>query len=223
MNTLSRHWPYRIARHIGLAASLALTAVPAAQAKAAGRPAGGQSAVVGEELLAGLDSPWSLAFLPGNAGILITGRQGRLLLWTPATGLYEAIGGVPAVYERSQGGLLDIALAPDFTESRRVYLSYAEKGEGRMAGTAVGYGTLSSDARKLSDFTVVFRQLPKLSTGAHFGSRLVFDKQGHLFIALGENNQRPTAQDLDKLQGKIVRLNPDGSVPAGNPFTRKEG
>jgi len=223
MNTLSRHWPYRIARHIGLAASLALTAVPAAQAKAAGGPAGGQSAVVVEELLAGLDSPWSLAFLPGNAGILITEKPGRLRLWTPATGLSEPIGGVPAVYDRSQGGLLDIALAPDFTESRRVYLSYAEKGEGRMAGTAVGYGTLSSDAKKLSDFTVVFRQLPKLSTGAHFGSRLVFDKQGHLFIALGENNQRPTAQDLDKLQGKIVRLNPDGSVPADNPFTRKEG
>src|SRR5690606_15400647 len=156
MNTLSRHWPYRIARHIGLAASLALTAVPAAQAKAAGGPAGGQSAVVVEELLAGLDSPWSLAFLPGNAGILITEKPGRLRLWVRATCLSESVGGVPGVYNRSQGGLLDIAMAPDLTEGRRVYLSYAEKGEGRMAGTAVGYGTLSSDAKKLSDFTVVF-------------------------------------------------------------------
>src|SRR5690606_21634646 len=95
-------------------------------------------------------------------------------------------------------------------------------GEG-PAGTAVGYGTLSQDMRRLDDFKVIFRQEPKLSSGVHFGSRLVFDGKGHLFIALGENNQRPTAQDLDKLQGKLVRLNPDGSVPADNPFVGRRG
>jgi glucose/arabinose dehydrogenase len=223
MGNMSRHWPYRIAYRLGLAASLILPAGLAAHAKTAGVHIGEQGPVVVEELITGLESPWSMAFLPGDAGVLITEKQGRLRLWKAGSGLSEPIKGVPAVYDRSQGGLLDIALAPDFATSRRVYLSYAEKGEGKFAGTAVGYGTLSSDASDLGGFTVIFRQLPKLSIGAHFGSRLVFDKQGHLFIALGENNQRPTAQDLDKLQGKIVRINPDGSVPPDNPFTRKDG
>src|SRR5690606_5585120 len=106
---------------------------------------------------------------------------------------------------------------------RRVYLSYAEKGDDGRAGTTVGYGVLAPDAAELTGFTVIFRQTPKLSTGAHFGSRLVFDAQGHLFIALGENNQRSTAQDMDKLQGKVVRLHPDGSVPDDNPFKGKAG
>ncbi|MFP3831035.1 PQQ-dependent sugar dehydrogenase, partial [Pseudomonas sp. SIMBA_021] len=80
-------------------------------------------------------------------------------------------------------------------------------------GTAVGRGQLSEDRARLDNFSVIFRQQPKLSVGNHFGSRLVFDRDGYLFIALGENNQRPTAQDLDKLQGKIVRILPDGEVP----------
>ncbi len=116
------------------------------------------------------------------------------------------------------GGLLDVALAPDFAQSRRVWLSYAESDASGKAGTAVGYGQLSQDATQLTNFTVVFRQQPKLSVGNHFGGRLVFDGKGHLFIGLGENNQRPTAQDLDKLQGKVVRLTENGSVPPDNPF-----
>ncbi|MNJ53240.1 Soluble aldose sugar dehydrogenase YliI precursor [compost metagenome] len=100
-----------------------------------------------------------------------------------------------------------------------VYLSYAEGGgEEGKAGTAVGRGRLSADNAKIEDFNVIFRQQPKLSTANHFGSRLVFDRDGYLFIALGENNQRPTAQDLDKLQGKLVRILPDGTVPKDNPF-----
>lgn len=222
MNPLSRR-PYRIACRIGFAACLFIASVPPAAAQAAAREHGGQKgAVVVDELLAGLDHPWSLAFLPDTEGMLIAERPGALRLWRRESGLSTPIKGVPAVYSRSQGGLLDIALAPDFPQSRRVYLSYAEKGEDRRAGTAVGYGVLSPDARELTGFTVIFRQIPKLSTGEHFGSRLVFDKQGHLFIALGENNQRPTAQDLDKLQGKIVRIHPDGSVPDDNPFIGKD-
>ncbi|MFW7342601.1 PQQ-dependent sugar dehydrogenase [Pollutimonas sp. H1-120] len=220
MNPLSCRRLYRIACRIGIAASLFIVSAPpvAAQAAAAQKPAGGKEAVIVDELLAGLDHPWSMAFLPDAEGILITERPGKLRLWRRESGLSDPIKGVPAVYSRSQGGLLDVVLAPNFSESRRVYLSYAEKGEDRQAGTAVGYGVLSPDARELTGFTVIFRQVPKLSTGEHFGSRLVFDKQGHLFIALGENNRRPTAQDLDKLQGKIVRINPDGSVPRDNPF-----
>ncbi|HEY9279430.1 MAG TPA: PQQ-dependent sugar dehydrogenase [Eoetvoesiella sp.] len=175
------------------------------------------------EVVAGLDHPWALAFLPDDQGILLTERSGRLRFWRAGSGLSSPIEGVPKVFTRSQGGLLDIALPPDFKQSRRVYLSYAELGDLGKAGTAVGYGRLSRDFKKLEDFKVVFRQQPKLSTGAHFGSRLVFDDSGYLFIALGENNQRPTSQDLDKLQGKVVRIYPDGRIPDDNPFTAHKG
>lgn len=178
-------------------------------------------AIVVSELLTGLDHPWAIAFLPDGSGALITERPGRLRLWTIDSKLSEPISGVPDVYAESQGGLLDVALPPDFTQSRRVYLSYAEEGADGKAGTAVGYGVLSADSRKLEDFTVIFQQTPKLSTGAHFGSRLVFDVRGDLFIALGENNQRSTSQDLDKLQGKVVRLHADGRIPNNNPFVGK--
>ena len=100
-----------------------------------------------------------------------------------------------------------MALSPDFAKDRLVYLSYAEAGDGR-AGTAVGRGRLADDGARLEDFRVLFRQEPKLSEGLHFGSRLVLDGKGHLYIALGENNQRSTAQDLGKLQGKVVRIRP---------------
>jgi len=175
------------------------------------------------ELAKQLEHPWGMAFLPDGAGVLITERPGRLRLWQEGKGLSEPIRGVPEVYARGQGGLLDIALAPDFPQSRHVYLSYAEAGEEGQASTAVGYGTLSADARALEGFTVVFRQMPRLSTGHHFGSRLVFDRNGYLFIALGENNQRATSQKLDMLQGKVVRILADGRVPPDNPFVKTEG
>jgi len=176
------------------------------------------------ELAGGLEHPWALAFLPDDEGVLITERPGRLRLWHGQRGLGGPIEGVPRVYAQGQGGLLDVALAPDFAQSRMVYLSYAEGAPDDPArgpaGTAVGRGRLSDDARRLERFTVIFRQQPKLSRGQHFGSRLVFDRQGHLFVALGENNQRSTSQDLDKLQGKVVRLLPDGGIPADNPFVK---
>ncbi|MEL0554812.1 PQQ-dependent sugar dehydrogenase [Raoultella sp. RIT712] len=170
-----------------------------------------------------LDHPWALAFLPDDRGMLITLRGGELKRWRQGEGLSAAISGVPQVWANGQGGLLDVALAPDFAQSRRVWLSYAEAGEEGKAGTAVGYGRLSDDERRLENFRVVFRQQPKLSTGNHFGGRLVFDGKGYLFIGLGENNQRATAQDLDKLQGKVVRLTEDGRVPDDNPFVGRAG
>ncbi len=129
---------------------------------------------------------------------------------------------MPKVFAVGQGGLLDVVLSPDFAEDRLVYLAYAEEGDG-AAGTAVGRGKLSADATALEGFEVIFRQQPKLSSGTHFGSRLVFDRDGHLFIALGDNNNRPTAQDLDKLQGKLVRIFPDGRIPEDNPFISRDG
>jgi len=172
----------------------------------------------------GLDHPWALAFLPDRQGILVTERPGNLRLVGADGKLSAPLGGVPQVWAKGQGGLLDVVLSPDFKQDRLVYLSYAEGGgEGGTAGTAVGRGRLSEDLKTLKDFQVIFRQAPKLSTGNHFGSRLVFDRDGYLFITLGENNDRPTAQDLDKLQGKIVRLYPDGRIPEDNPFVGQPG
>lgn len=175
-----------------------------------------------EQLADGLEHPWALAFLPDGQGLLLSERPGRLRLFAEGR-LSEPLGGVPEVYAEGQGGLLDVALSPGFAEDRLVYLSYAEAGADDRAGTAVGRGRLSGDRRQLEDFRVIFRQQPKLSTGIHFGSRLAFDRDGHLFVTLGENGERPTAQDLDKLQGKLVRLYPDGRVPEDNPFVGRAG
>ncbi|MFK8328599.1 PQQ-dependent sugar dehydrogenase [Pseudomonas sp. BJa5] len=169
-------------------------------------------------LAEGLRNPWALAFLPGGKDMLVTERPGNLRIISAEGKVGAPLGGVPEVWAKGQGGLLDVALSPGFKQDRLVYLSFAEEGEDGKAGTAVGRGRLSTDQAKLEDFQVIFRQQPKLSDGNHFGSRLVFDRDGYLFIALGENNQRPTAQDLDKLQGKVVRLLPDGTVPKDNPF-----
>lgn len=170
----------------------------------------------------GLRNPWALAFLPGEQGMLVSERSGNLRIVNAEGKVGTPISGVPKVWAQGQGGLLDVVLSPDFKKDRTVYLSYAEEGEDGKAGTAVGRGQLSRDLARLENFNVIFRQAPKLSEGNHFGSRLVFDRDGFLFIALGENNQRPTAQDLDKLQGKIVRILPDGQVPKDNPFFGKQ-
>lgn len=175
-----------------------------------------------EEIARGLKFPWSLAFLPDSGGMLVTERLGQLRVLDAQGNLSEPVAGVPKVYAKGQGGLLDVQLSPSFAQDRLVYLSYAEAGSDDKAGTAVGRGRLSEDMKRLEDFMVIFRQQPKLSVGLHFGSRLAFDKDGKLFIALGENNQRPTSQDLDKHQGKLVRIEPDGNLPADNPFVGRD-
>lgn len=171
----------------------------------------------------GLRYPWALAFLPGGKDMLVTERSGNLRVISAEGKVGPPINGVPKVWSEGQGGLLDVVLSPEFATDRTVYLSYAEQGSDGKAGTAVGRGQLSEDRARLENFNVIFRQQPKLSVGNHFGSRLVFDRDGFLFVALGENNQRPTAQDLDKLQGKVVRILPDGEIPKDNPFVGKQG
>ena len=169
----------------------------------------------------GLENPWGLAFLP-DGRMLVTERPGRLNL-VSKDGEVSEVGNVPDVVARGQGGLLDVALDPAFTDNRLVYLSYAEAGEGG-AGTAVARGNLSDDNRLLENVQVIFRQTPKVAGGNHFGSRLVFAPDGKLFITLGERfNYRDRAQDLDATLGKVVRINPDGSVPQDNPFVGKDG
>jgi len=179
-----------------------------------------------ETVAAGLNHPWGLAFLP-DGNFLVTERPGFLRIVTPEGRVNDAIYGVPDVVAQGQGGLLDVALDPDFAENRLIYLSYAEKGEGRKNGAAVARGRLTeSMSPQLQDVAVIFRQQPKEDSTLHFGSRLVFDREGHLFIALGERskaNLRTQAQDLDSHLGKVVRIFPDGSVPEDNPFVNEGG
>src|SRR5450830_989867 len=187
---------------------LPLTTVYAAEAQQFPSEQGSISAT---PIAKGLDHPWAVAFLPDKQGFLVTERPGHLRVVSPDGKLSAPLTGVPQVWAKGQGGLLDVALSPDFKQDRLVYLSYAEGGgEGGTAGTAVGRGRLADDLSGLHDFKVILRQEPKLSTG-------------YLFVTLGENNDRPTAQDLDKLQGKVVRIYPDGRVPDDNPFVGQPG
>lgn len=205
-------------------ASALMTTTLSAMAAAAQEMTSEQGTLEVTPIVTGLEHPWALAFLPDRQGMLVTERPGNLRRVTADGKLSAPISGVPEVWAKGQGGLLDVALSPDFKQDRTVYLSYAEGGgQGDKAGTAVGRGRLSEDLTSLKDFQVIFRQEPKLSVGNHFGSRLVFDREGYLFITLGENNDRPTAQGLDKLQGKVVRIYPDGKVPDDNPFVGQAG
>jgi len=167
-----------------------------------------------------LEHPWGLAFLP-DGRMLVTERAGRLRIVAQDGTLSAPLSGVPAVDADGQGGLLDVALAPDFAQSHTIYLSYAEPGDGGSAGTTVARARLRDTG--LDDVQVVFRQEPKVSGGAHFGSRLVFARDGNLFITTGDRQNRPFVQDLSKLQGKLIRVRPDGSIPPGNPFVNRAG
>lgn len=177
--------------------------------------------VTAETVASGLEHPWGLAFLP-DGRMLVTERPGRLRIVSANGTLSPALAGVPAVAASNQGGLLDVALDPAFTTNALVYLSYAEPGEGGTAGTSVARGRLTETG--LENVAVIYRQEPKLIGGAHFGSRLVFGTDGTLFVTQGDRQDyREKAQDLSQGQGKIVRINPDGSVPTDNPFVGRAG
>lgn len=168
----------------------------------------------------GLEYPWGLAFLP-DGRFLVTERPGRLRL-AAADGALDPrpVEGLPPIAAQGQGGLLDVALHPQFAKNGLVYLSYAASGEGGI-GTEVARGRLVD--HRLEDVKVLFRQQPKSGAGRHFGSRLVFDRQGHLYITLGDRGEMERAQRLDDLAGKIVRLTADGQIPADNPFVNRAG
>jgi glucose/arabinose dehydrogenase len=173
----------------------------------------------------GLTEPWGLAALP-DGGFLVTEKQGNLRYVTLGGKVSAPLKGVPKVDSRGQGGLLDVALDPEFQRNRLVYISYSEPGEGGTNSTAVARGVLSADGGALSDVRVIFSQKPKVRSTNHFGSRLVFDRQGHLFIGLGERSAeqfRTQAQDLNSHLGKVIRIRPDGSVPEDNPFVKRAG
>ena len=173
-----------------------------------------------ETIASGLEHPWAVALLP-EGGYLVSERPGRLRRIATDGSLSAPIAGVPAVFAQGQGGLLDVVPDPQYASNKRIWLSFAEPGDGGTAGTAVATATLGTDA--LTDVRVVYRQVPKLEGGMHFGSRIAFDGKGHVFISQGERNERAMAQDLEVLQGKLVRLNLDGTQPADNPFASGVG
>jgi len=168
----------------------------------------------------GLETPWGLAFLP-DGRMLVTERVGRLRIVSSAGELSQPLTGVPQVHARGQGGLLDVVLGPDFEADRRIYFSYAEP-TARGVRTAVARAVLDVDALRIEGLEVIFAQNEDPSGRHHFGSRLVFASDGSLFITLGDrSHHRDRAQELDNHFGKIVRVTPDGSIPADNPFVER--
>ena len=195
-----------------------LVLVPAAAAQTAESSAGNLTATVIAE---GLDHPWALGFLP-DGRMLVTERSGQLRIIDGGV-VGEPIAGVPAVYNQGQGGLLDLALAPDFATSGQIYLTFSERAQD--AGLQRGQGTavfsarlvLEGDGGRLEDGKVIFRMNNFTTTNRHFGSRVVIGQDGNLFVTLGERGDQNRAQDMADLAGAIIRIAPDGSVPGDNP------
>ena len=169
--------------------------------------------------IAEFNEPWAMTFLP-DGHLLVTEKPGNLLLVSPE-GTKTEVSGVPEVAYGGQGGLGDVILGPDFADTGHVYISYAERGEDGLQGAAVARATLSRGAGEanLEDIEVIWRQKPKVSGNGHYSHRMAFSPDGaHLFITSGDRQKQTPAQDVDGNLGKIIRLNPDGSVPDGNPF-----
>ncbi|MBI3703099.1 MAG: PQQ-dependent sugar dehydrogenase [Rhizobiales bacterium] len=176
-----------------------------------------------ETVARGLVHPWSLAFLP-DGRMLVTERPGRMRIVARDGALSPPLAGVPQVFARGQGGLLDVILDRDFARNRTIYFSYAEPFDGG-GRTALARATLDAGAApRLIDVTVIYRQHGPASSGNHFGGRIVQAGDGNLFLSNGEHfSDRDMAQTLDNHLGKIVRIKPDGAAPTDNPFVRRAG
>ena len=176
----------------------------------------------------GLVNPWSMAFLP-NGDMLVTERPGRLRIVRAGRLDPNPIEGVPEVRARGQGGLLDVALHPQFATNQILYLSYSKPhADGNQSTTAVARARL--DGNRLADVREIFEAKAWSTTNGHYGSRLAFDREGHLYITVSDRQAPPSgdlaahpAQDRSNHQGTIVRLNDDGSVPGDNPFVGQAG
>ncbi len=172
-----------------------------------------------ETLVTGLEYPWALEFLP-DGRMLVTEKVGRLRIIENGRLLPEPVGGLPPIAVEGQGGLLDVALDPDFENNGWIYLSFSAAGKGGT-GTEVIRGRLVN--MRLEAVQTLFRLTPKSRSGRHFGSRLLFGTDGHLYISLGDRGDRPRAQDLADHAGSLIRIHADGSVPDDNPFVKQSG
>ncbi|MBO9125000.1 PQQ-dependent sugar dehydrogenase [Rhizobium sp. 16-488-2a] len=168
-----------------------------------------------ETIASGLEHPWAVAVLP-DGGYLVTERPGRLRIIRDGK-LSAPISGVPKVYARSQGGLMDVELAPDFATSRTLYLTAATPGDGG-SGTEAFSATLSADGTALDNVKSIFKMRKFTSGGIQYGSRIAIAKDGSLFISIGDRGDRDRSQDWQDDAGSIVHINADGSIPSDNPF-----
>ncbi len=175
------------------------------------------------ELVAdGLDTPWGLAFLP-DGRLIVTERAGRLRLITPGQPLTESVAGLPKVWVQQDGGLMDIALHPDYAKNGWIYLSYSDPGTNGASMTAIARGRVRDG--KWVDQEILYEAPPELYwvDNSHFGSRFLFDKEGHLFYSIGDRGHQDDAQDLRHPNGKIHRILDDGRIPKDNPFVGRAG
>lgn len=214
----------RLGRLNGFAAcmwvAMSLAGAPA-QAAQTNAPAAPATTITVETVAKGLSHPWGLQFLP-DGRMLVTERDGRLRIVGKDGRLSAPVAGVPKVHSRGQGGLLDVRLAPDYPSSGIIYLSFSEPREGwGKSGTSVARGRLhldpASGSGRLEDVVVIFRQEPAQGTSHHYGSRVVPAPDGTLFITTGDRGDGTLAQDGQATIGKVIRINPDGTVPADNP------
>ena len=178
-------------------------------------------------VVSGLTQPWGMAWLP-DGRLLVTEKRGTLRVVLDGRLLPRPVAGLPEATQHGQGGLLDVVVHPDYAKNGWIYWSYnGETSEGH--GTEVARGKLSADGTRMSEVQVIFRMAPKSSAGHHFGSRLVFDRAGFLYITLGDRGDSTgkgfdqRAQRLDDHAGSVIRLHDDGRVPADNPFVGKAG
>ena len=171
-----------------------------------------------ETVVSGLENPWAMQFLP-DGRILVTEKYGKLRIIENGKLLDDPVSGVPEVNPGGQGGLLDIALDPEYESNQVIYLSYSSAGD--ETGTEVIRAKL--DGNKLADLKTIFKLTPKTDSGYHFGSRLLFADDGTLFITTGDRGDKPRSQELDDHAGSLIRINKDGTVPEDNPFIGKSG
>ena len=179
-----------------------------------------ESVFTAELMVDGLQIPWGMAFLP-NGSLIITEKTGEMLLFK--NGQRTVIENVPAVYNRGQGGLLDVALHPDYAKNGWLYISYAsEEGEGNGGNTAIMRAKLNG--KSLTNKELLYKASPNTTKGQHFGSRFEFDNEGYLYFSIGERGARDeNPQDITRDGGKIYRVMDDGSIPSDNPFTDMKG
>ncbi len=179
-----------------------------------------------ETFATGLDVPWGLAFLP-DGRLLVTEREGRLRIVSPDGAVSPPLAGVPKVLAKGQGGLMDVALHPQYAATGWIYLSYSDPLSGPLGGTlsytAISRGRLQEG--QLLDVELIHRVPDQFYTrhSHHYGSRIVFDREGYLYLAIGDRGQRPLAQNVKLPNGKIHRLHDNGRVPADNPFVGRDG
>ncbi|MFT4090310.1 MAG: PQQ-dependent sugar dehydrogenase [Asticcacaulis sp.] len=200
---------------LACAALTSVTALPACAQNTGGKP------YTTKVHAKGLEQPWGMAFLP-DGRLLVTEKSGRLRIVSADGRMMQTIGGVPKVVDIGQGGLLDVVVDPAFTKNGFIYLSYSEADSTGKSGTAVARAKL--EGHSLLGLKVIWQQTPKVNSPNHWGSRLAFAKDGNLFITTGDRASfRNLAQDLSTTVGKVVRIRPDGSIPADNPFAKQAG